>query len=211
MPAKNAARAQKVAPVKETPAQETAPAKKPLTELQQYITDMRKPINFINKLKEMYENLEMVTVCGNDAKYNKDYNSWIVPIFKVCIKISGKKPQPMTTSKLWELFKNKPQLKFGGNTKNRVLKADSFLQIDIGTELKTMSKDGKDMQYYASIGNAVEGPKLRDMFGDWYDKFNEITREKGYAKQYTWFADSEDTSGVESMDLTELMDDDDDE
>ena len=86
-----------------------------LTESQTYILNMRKVSFFVNKLKELYENLSQITVFGHNAKetsFENNPTGWNVEVIKIILKINDAN-KPLTTSELWDLFKNRPQLKFG--------------------------------------------------------------------------------------------------
>ena len=177
-----------------------------LTESQQYILNMRKLTFFVNKLKEDYENLSQITVFGHNAKETSFDNKppgWNIEIFKI-ILVLGDEKKALKTSELWELFKNRPQLKFGKNNSNRKIEKNCFVQINIGTKLNRTKIDDKEIEYYSSTGFSIKGKKEKDVMGNMLDSFNKITSEKSLSSTYSWFNDEEDTSNIIEVNINEI-------
>ena len=177
-----------------------------LTEAQQFILNMRKPTFFVNRLKEDYENLTQITVYGHNAietKFDGKPTGWSVELFKVILMLDGQK-KALTTSELWDLFKNRPQLKFGPNNRNRVIEKNSYIQINIGTKLNKKNLDGKEIEYYTTTGYSIKGRKEKDILNNLYDSFMRITSDKQFATMYSWYAEEEDTTNIEVVNVNEL-------
>ena len=177
-----------------------------LTESQTYILNMRKVSFFVNKLKELYENLSQITVFGHNAKetsFENNPTGWNLEIIKIILKINDTN-KPLTTSELWDLFKNRPQLKFGKNSRNRVIEKNSFVQINISTNLSKTTIGDKTIEYYPSTGFSIKGKKEKDVMNNILDKFNKIVMEKSLSTVYSWFADEEDVSEITVIDINSL-------
>ena len=177
-----------------------------LTESQQYILNMRKLTFFVNKLKEDYENLSQITVLGHNAKettFENKPTGWSVEIFKIILVLDNQK-KALKTSELWELFKNRPQLKFGKNNSNRKIEKNCFVQINIGTKLNKSKIDGKEIEYYSSTGYSIKGKKEKDNLNNMLDSFEKITSEKSLASMYSWYSDEEDVSNIVEVNINDI-------
>ena len=185
-----------------------------LTEAQQYIMNMRKLTFFVNRLKELYENLSQITIFGHNAKETSFENKptgWKIEIFKIILIINNEK-KVLKTSELWDLFKNRPQIKIGKNNSNRTIEKNCFVQINIDTKLRKTKINDKEIEYYPSTGFSIKGKKEKDNLNNMLDSFNKITSEKSLASTYSWFNDEEDTSNIIEVninDITALCEDDD--
>ena len=218
--------------VEETPIKEAAEKRPELTETQKDYLRMRSVNAIMDFLKETHKGVTQVEIFAYKTHKAKSFgkDKLVAEVFKIR-PYCGKEAINITTSALWEMFKIRPKIDLtntysirGVNVIPGVSDKDydnmegilnSFIQISIPAEKVpyefTDKKTGEKKSghtYRYKISNVYAG-KTKERMASWLESFNKLTDEKELHKKYPWNDESDKINSIESMDLSDSDDDED--